>query len=331
MASNAQQPQVSFVVIAHDAEGTVERALDSILGQTELDCHEVIVIDDGSTDETGKRVAAIARRHPSVRLIRLNRNRGRGCARQTGVREARGQLIAMVDADIVIPREWLSCAVRELTRADAVGGTAIPDGDVAYICARFRLTPRPIAHTTTVTGSNGLYRREVFDRVSFDPALRDGEDVALNHALRATGARLVTVPDLIAHHEGDKNLLETFAWVYQSGKGATRQLHRYRQLRSPDIAFAGWLLASTLSAVRARRAGARAAVLPGVYLAATATAHVRRAFVWEPRAAHRFAGSVALDVLLLTAYFAGRLAGIGSEWPVSRMEPGSLEREAETS
>jgi hypothetical protein len=39
---------------------------------------------------------------------------------------------------------------------------------------------------------------------------------------------------------------------------------------------------------------------------------------------------VALDALLLTAYFAGRLAGIGSEWPVSRMEPGLLDREAET-
>ena len=46
------------------------------------------------------------------------------------------------------------------------------------------------AHTTTVAGGNGLYRREVFASVRFDPALREGEDVALNHAIERHGLSL---------------------------------------------------------------------------------------------------------------------------------------------
>jgi hypothetical protein len=51
-----------------------------------------------------------------------------------------------------------------------------------------------------VTGNNGLYRRRVFNQVSFDPSLREGEDVAINHALEAAGARMVTLSDLHVRH-----------------------------------------------------------------------------------------------------------------------------------
>jgi glycosyltransferase involved in cell wall biosynthesis len=314
MSSSDEQPAVSFVVIAYNEAATIERALDSILAQDGLASHEVIVVDDGSTDETAARVAALARRDSDVRLIRLEQNRGRGFARDTGIRLARGRVIATVDADIVLPPGWLSECQRELASADAVGGTALPDGDVAYICSRFRLEPRPVAHTTTVTGSNAAYRRELFDRVSFDPALRDGEDVALNHALLALGARILTVPGLTVQHQESKDLRQTVAWLYQSGRGATRQLYRYRQLRRPDIVFAGWLL-SGLGAAALRRRGrgrGRAAALPMVYVGAAATAHVARAFAWERRYVHRLLGAVVLDMALLGAYFAGRLTGVAA-------------------
>ena len=52
-------------------------------------------------------VTAVAERDPHVRLIRLPENRGRGYARYTGVADAHGDLIATVDADIILPRDWL--------------------------------------------------------------------------------------------------------------------------------------------------------------------------------------------------------------------------------
>ena len=53
-----------------------------------------------------------------------------------------------------------------------------------YLYRKFRLAPRIVAGTTTVTGNNGLYRHEVFRLVGFDAELREGEDVALNHAMK---------------------------------------------------------------------------------------------------------------------------------------------------
>ena len=133
---------------------------------------------------------------------------------------------------------------------DAVGGTAVPDGDVAYLYRRFGLTPRVRAHTTTVAGGNGLYRREVFASVRFDPALREGEDVALNHAIERHGLSCATVPGLIVEHRENKTWGESLRWMFDSGRGATRQLLAYRQVRQPDLAAAAFG-----AAVAGRRAG----------------------------------------------------------------------------
>ena len=54
----------------------------------------------------------------------------------------------------------------------------------AHLYRKFRLAPRIATSTTTVTGNNGLHRHEVFRLVGFDAELREGEDVALNHAIK---------------------------------------------------------------------------------------------------------------------------------------------------
>ncbi len=310
MPREYQQPTVSFVVIAHNEAAGIEEALQSILAQEGVDRREVIVVDDGSTDETAELVDGIASRCPEVLLLRLDRNRGRGFARDVGIRRARGNVIATVDADVILPAHWSSECLRRLADADAVGGTAVPDGDVAYIGARFGLTPRGIAHTTKATGSNAAYRRELFERVSFDRALRDGEDVAFNHALETLGARAFTVPGLLVEHRETKGLAVTLAWLFQSGRSASRQLYRYRRLRLPDLAFAGWLVCA-LGAMGARRRSRRAAIWPPIiYLGVAAGAHVSRAFVLDRRSGPRVLAAVAVDMALLSAYFAGRLVGI---------------------
>lgn len=308
----ASRPLVSFVVIAHNEAPNIERTLASILTQQVTEVREVIVVDDGSTDDTAAVVTAVARSSPDVRLVRLGQNQGRGFARRRGIAEAQGRFIATIDADIVLPADWLARCLQALESADAVAGTAVPDGDVAYLYSRFRLEPKLVGHTIGVTGSNAVYRREIFDLVSFDPSLRDGEDVALNHALRAQRARMLTVEGLTALHEETKTFAQAIGWMYQSGRGATRQLYRYREPRPPDLAFAGWLLAWAAVPVAGRRRRAFVS-LPVVYVAAAATAHVRRSFAFEPRAAHRILAAVVTDIGMLNAYFCGRLVGLWKE------------------
>ncbi len=298
----APTPCVSFVVIAYNEEASIAAALSSILSQGG-GTREVIVIDDGSTDDTLRVATAVSEIHPEVRVRRLAPNRGRGFARATGVREAAGRYIATVDADIVLPDDWLTRCLEAIQGADAVAGTALPDGDVAYLFSRFRLEPKHVGHTAEVTGSNALYRHEVFDTVSFDPQLREGEDVALNHSLRQRGVRLLTIPGLVVRHAESKNLRQGLSWMFQSGRGASRQFGRYRQIRIPDVVFAGWLV-SLGGVLRPRSLG-----LPVLYLGVAASAHVARAFVCKPRQPGVLLAAVTVDMGMLSAYFAGRLAG----------------------
>lgn len=93
--------RVSVVIPAYNAEPFLAETLRSVLEQT-LAPLEVLVVDDGSTDRTGE----IARLFgPPVRCIRQE-NRGLSGARNTGIREARGELIALLDADdLWLPRK----------------------------------------------------------------------------------------------------------------------------------------------------------------------------------------------------------------------------------
>src|SRR5215470_7629246 len=113
---------VSFVVIAYNEAANIARSLTAIAQLDGLGEHEIIVVDDGSSDDTGLIAADIARRNPRVQLIQLTANRGRGYARSRGVAAARGALIATVDADIILPwAGWRAAGPRSLTMPPSAG------------------------------------------------------------------------------------------------------------------------------------------------------------------------------------------------------------------
>ncbi|MDA8290450.1 MAG: glycosyltransferase family A protein [Actinomycetota bacterium] len=297
---------MSFVVIAYNEARHVRATVDSILAQEDLEAFEVVVVDDGSTDATADVVEAIARDRPEVRLVRHDANRGRGAARASGVAAADGRWIAMVDADILLPARWWRTCREKLADHDAVGGTAVPDGDVAYVHRRYRLEPKVRGATTIVTGNNGAYLGEAIRTVTFDAALSEGEDVAINHALRSAGYRLTGIEGLVVEHQESKGFAASLRWLFVSGVGATRQLWRYRQVRPPDVAFAGFAL---VPVVTRRRPGlAIASVLAYALLAAAA--HLAGRFRLDPRRPAALLAAVATDSLLLLAYFAGRAFGV---------------------
>lgn len=92
------RPRVSVLVAAYNTRDWIAEAIDSALRQ-EACAVEVIVIDDASTDGTGAFVSERYHDEPRVRLLSQETNRGPSAARNAGLREARGDWIAVLDAD----------------------------------------------------------------------------------------------------------------------------------------------------------------------------------------------------------------------------------------
>ncbi|MGC8626718.1 MAG: glycosyltransferase [Acidimicrobiales bacterium] len=305
-------PEVSFVVIAYNESANIERCIRAILNQQNCGRLEVVVVDDGSTDSTAAIAEAIGQQTGQVRVLRSPKNEGRGAARARGVASATADFVAMVDADTLIPANWLQQCRQAITNCDAVGGLAVPDGDVTYLYNTFRLTPRPRPHTFAITGNNGLYRRQVFEKVPLDPALAEGEDIALVKAMQAAGLRLHSLPELLVEHRESKNFLQSLRWLFQSGKGAARQYFRYGDVRLPDLAFA-LVIASTLGGALVPARGHRLALSAAgavVACTATASAHTLSRFRLRRQDALRLAAAAATDSLLVAAYMAGRVVGL---------------------
>jgi glycosyltransferase involved in cell wall biosynthesis len=173
---------VSVVVPAFNAAQTIQETLDSVSQQT-YRALEVIVVDDGSTDET----AAIVRRHsgtdPRFRVISKS-NGGVASARNEGIRAGKGQFVAFIDADDL----WHPTKIAKQLKALLSAGP-----DIALVYSPFRLidvdgivlaSPHKYGvsgwvlfrhfHTNIVgNGSALLVRRKILEEFGgFDPSLR---------------------------------------------------------------------------------------------------------------------------------------------------------------
>jgi SAM-dependent methyltransferase len=106
-------PLVSIVIPCYNHARYLDAAIGSALAQTHASV-EVIVVDDGSTDDS----AAVAERHAGVRLVR-QRNRGLGAARNTGLRESRGAFLTFLDADDRLLPGAIAAGLHALAADDA--------------------------------------------------------------------------------------------------------------------------------------------------------------------------------------------------------------------
>lgn len=94
--------QLSIIIPAYNEENRLPLTLDKIFEYLAVHYqgdYEVIIVDDGSTDQTAEIVAEYMKRHPKLRLLQLSRNLGRGAAVRAGVTTAQGQYILEADAD----------------------------------------------------------------------------------------------------------------------------------------------------------------------------------------------------------------------------------------
>jgi glycosyltransferase involved in cell wall biosynthesis len=191
----------SVIVPARNAAPTLGATLAALAAQRTTAEFEVIVVDDGSTDDT----AAIAESSPqAVRLVRSG-GVGPGPARNAGVAVATGEALAFTDADCVPAPGWLEAGLEALAGADLVQGAV--HADPAAAAGPFDRTVWVVAETGLYEGASLFCRRELFDRVGgFEDWLgaRLGkplaEDAWFGWRARRAGARTAFADAALVHH-----------------------------------------------------------------------------------------------------------------------------------
>ncbi len=116
------RPTISVLLAAHNESANIAACLRSVLNCTGPDRFEVVVVDDGSTDDTANVVADIADGSGRVRLV-LQDRQGKGAALNRAVRLARGSMCLVTDADCMVPASWVGGMASELHRTDLAYGT----------------------------------------------------------------------------------------------------------------------------------------------------------------------------------------------------------------
>ena len=114
--TSGSAPYVSVIVPTHNSAAFIAAALDSVLAQTFTD-YEIIVVDDGSTDDTGE----VLRRFDGRIISHRQQNQGASAARNAGIRSARGELVCLLDADDLWRPEKLSRQVAVMAAEPSVG------------------------------------------------------------------------------------------------------------------------------------------------------------------------------------------------------------------
>jgi glycosyltransferase involved in cell wall biosynthesis len=220
---------VSVIVPVRNGERFVGRTLESALSQT-YRLLEVVVVDDGSTDQTGAILEAAAARDSRLRFLR-GTHAGAPTARNLAISQARGDLIAPLDADDLWHPEKIARQV-ELMRASSpkVGvvycwTVDIDENDVIIPPIRDKCTVQGNVVTELVARNNflesasvPLIRRSYLDAIGgYDPSLAIGsEDWKLNLALADICEFAVVPVHLVGYRQSDSNMSKNTRAMEQS-------------------------------------------------------------------------------------------------------------------
>jgi glycosyltransferase involved in cell wall biosynthesis len=190
-AGNADTLDVSVVIPARNAGATIAAQLGALANQEFAGTWEVIVADNGSTDDTVQVVEGYRDRLPLLKVVEASQRAGSSHARNQGAVAAVGRLLCFCDADDVVAPGWLASLASCSELYDIVGGRLEMDSLNSASARSWRPTPqaaRPGASITFAPSGNMAITAALFRELGgFDVEYMKSHDVEFGHRARSLG------------------------------------------------------------------------------------------------------------------------------------------------
>lgn len=203
---------ISVIIPAHNAKRYIRRCLDSVLAQTFTD-FEVLLVDDGSTDQTPEICRDYEQKDGRVHFYE-QKNAGVSAARNLGIRHAVGDWIAFIDADDYVTEGYLGAlyelAVQNAAQMAIIGNDDCREADASVIrhshvfqgvlsaADAMKLYFNTNLFTCVMWAK--LFRRELFQSLAFHQGYRVGEDLNLFYRLAMQCQTIAVDTSIIGYH-----------------------------------------------------------------------------------------------------------------------------------
>ena len=226
---------VSIVIPTFNRASLLEECIISILKQSYTD-YEIIVIDDGSTDNTLEILGKYAQVYKQKIIFVEQERKGPAAARNKGISLARGEIILFIDDDVVTDKDWIKYIISDFSQPDVgiVGGRTLlkrlDKFNVLYYDNGFSASANP----SYIPTNNAAFLKEALNKVyDFDsrfiyPGLEDA-DICLR--IRKIGYRLKLNNNAVVYHYENYSFKGWLEKNYQYGYGNSTFLDLHAELR----------------------------------------------------------------------------------------------------
>lgn len=228
---------ISVIIPCYLSQSTISDCVQSILDQEIREEFEIIIVNS-SQDKTPN----IIRSHfPSVRLVQLEKRVFAGRARNIGIQESKGDIVAFLDSDCTASRDWLQCVFSWHNKGyKAVGGSIVNASEknifskAEYPLEILEFSPNNSKREVKfVSAANCSFSREIFSKYGKFPNIRAGEDVIFSHILRDEGEKILFDPKIKVFHKNDINFRAYLKKQIMHGKNS----FDIRQMRTISGSF----------------------------------------------------------------------------------------------
>lgn len=238
-------PRLSVVIATHNRVESVRRLVGQLTGQAfPLHSFEVIVVDDGSTENVAEHLASVDR--PALFRTLRTEGVGPGAARHQGAMMATGEILVIVDDDMQVPSGFLGAHFRchcQHQESVVVLGNILPSQDLQTMPLFERYHARqldrfqsaaaegrlPLSGSQLCTGNVSMRRADYFRVGGFDASLERSEDRELGVRMERAGCRFVFGTDAVSIHASDHTDIEVWlrrAYLYGRFDTKIARMHR---------------------------------------------------------------------------------------------------------